>query len=338
MVVEKAQDKRLKELGINIKTIFKQDNQILERNTDSSKNDTIKNGIILEKDYYKGILLKKENVFDSRILYTYVFDDKKVFKCNNCGAEGKVEDFENGCLYCHTEYNMEYEDKELGSKHYFDLTVKNKNYIYKTLLLDITVSFIIVLLYILGNSRTFYLFDILKVIIGTILISLLLFYIFYYIDALILLPSLKRKKELLNKKQQDFWMSLKEKGVDKIKFYNNLNYELRELFYSERYKDIIDFDIIDYLSFEEKEIDNNLKIKVKVDIRIVKCINGKVISKEEEKEFLLKRVKEYNELNKGANLITCPGCGSSIDVTKKSCSYCGKKINYFQEWYLEKEL
>ena len=59
MIVDEAQKHRLKEYGINIKTKYKADDKILERNTDCSRNDNIKQGIILEKDYYSKTLLKK---------------------------------------------------------------------------------------------------------------------------------------------------------------------------------------------------------------------------------------------------------------------------------------
>ena len=111
MVVEEAQSNRLKGYGINIKTKFQSDHQILERNTDKSKNDNIKQGIILEKDYYKGVLIKKENIFDSRILYTYEFNEEKDVKCINCGATSNVDDNSGYCPYCHTSFNLEYTNK-----------------------------------------------------------------------------------------------------------------------------------------------------------------------------------------------------------------------------------
>ena len=69
---------------------------------------------ILEKDYYKGpTLLKKENIFDSRITYCYEFKDKENIVCKNCGMTGNLSDFNNGCPYCHSSFNMEYHKKEL---------------------------------------------------------------------------------------------------------------------------------------------------------------------------------------------------------------------------------
>ena len=337
MVVEESQEKRLKEYGINIKTKYRDNDRILERNTDHSKDDNIESGIILEKDYYKnGILLKKENIFDSRIIYSYVWNKEESFTCRNCGMTSNINDFKNGCPYCHTSYNMEYTQKELGSKHYYDLTIKSKKYLVTTYLIDFIVSFLITLLFILDTSRTFYLFDMLKILVGTVLISLLLFYVFYYIDALMILPSIRRKKELLNEKQKEFWKSLNYTEEDKTKFYNNFHYSLRQYYYSENEKSVVDFDIIDYNDFSKHQENNNLYVDVNVDIRIISYEKGKIKSKVASKTYRMKKIEKSEELKAGTNLILCPNCSSSIDVTEGKCSYCGTEINYYQDWYLDK--
>ena len=338
MVTEKSQEKRLNDYKINIKTKYKSDTGVLERNTDNSKNDNIIDGIILEKDYYyNGQVIKKENIFDSRILYTYEFNSDKKIVCSNCGMEGFVKDFKNGCSYCHTSYNIDFSNKSLGSKYYYDLVVKDKKYIIKTLVIDVIISLIITLIYILNTSRTFYFFDGLKVIGGTILVSLILFYFFYYLDAAIIIPSVRNTKEKLNRKQQEFWKRMIQLGVDKTKFYNNLHYDLRKLYYGDKYKEIIDYDIIDYNYFEDEIVNENLFVIVNLDIRLVKFIDGKIISKIENKTYKLKRVTIDKELNGEINHIRCHNCGASIDVMKESCDYCGTKFNYLQEWYLIEE-
>ena len=338
MVIEQAQNKRLKELGLNIKTKYQADDKILERNTDNSKNDNIKQGIILEKDYYKGVLLKKENIFDSRITYTYEFNESKEIKCINCGATSNIDDNDDHCPYCNTCFNLEYNAKNLGSKYYYDLVTKDRSYIIKTYIIDLIISTVITSFYIVNTSRTMYFFDILKIVVGSILVSLILFYFFYYLDAMILLPGIKRKKELQNKRQQEFWERLEKKNLDKTTFYNNFLYELRELYYSDKYKDIIDFDIIDYEEFKDIEKDNKLYVDVSIDIRIVNYKNEKIKSKREIKSYRMICARKNDSLAPGVNEIKCHNCNSSIDVREKKCKYCGTKINYYQQWYLDKEL
>jgi len=337
MIIEKPQNERLKKYNINIKTKYKVNDCILERNTDNSKNDDIKNGIILEKNYYRnGIIVKREYDFDSRIQYSFVFNDEgnKDSVCPNCGMSGKIKDFSEGCPYCGTSYNLEYLDKVLGSKYYYDRIIKGKGYKVKTFIIDMVVSFIISLLFILGTSRTFYFFDILKVFIGAILIGLILFYIFYYLDAAILLPRIVKYKDKLNKKQMEFWNRMTKYEVNKNTFYNNLNYELRRYYYSEKNPNIIDYNIIDYTSLEEEILDNNLYVDVSLEIKIVEIKGDKLIDRIENDIFRLKRQKLNGVIKGGGNIIECNSCGAPIDVTNGECSYCKEAVNYFQEWVL----
>lgn len=335
MITESRQKKRLDALNINLKTIYFDGNEVKERNSDNSKNEDIEQGIILEKEYYqKNKLLKKEKIFDSRITYTYKFNGEEDYTCKNCGMTGKIKDFENGCPYCHTNYNIDYDDKNLSNKNQYDYIIKDRKYIIKTYSIDIIICFILTFIYIKSTSRTFYLFDILKVIGISFVISLVLFYFFYYIDTMITLSSLKKKKEKQNQLQKEFWEKMESIGASKSKFFNNFNYELRNLYYEDT-KDVIDYDILDYNSFNEYEKDNRLYVDVNVDIRLVKYTNNKIVSKTSSITYKLLRVPNNIELKGGVNYIPCPSCGASIDATAEKCSYCGENHNYYQEWYLK---
>ncbi len=336
MITEKSHEERLKKLGLNIKTKYKSLDKILERNTDGSKNDNILEGVRIRKDYYyKGQVIHKETLFDSRILYRFVFTHNgEEQKCPNCGSVGKVDEFVNGCPYCGTYYNVDYDSRELGSKHYYDLTVKGNGYIVKTLIKDLIVSFVVSLIFILVTSRTFTIFDIGKVLLGTVLVGAILFFIFYYLDAAIILSSVKKKKEELNKRQLEFWNRMSSYGIDKVTFYNNLNYELREYYYGDKNPNIIDYDILDYNWFTEEEDETGFYINVNVDIRVVEFKDGKVKAKLDSKTYKVKRGKIDKVLDSGVNIIECHNCGASVDATKGECEYCGSKNNYLQEWYL----
>lgn len=336
MIVEQAHNKRLKEYNINIKTKYKSENNFLERNSDNSRNDNIINGIVLEKEYYRdNKLLKVESKFDSRILYTYIYalNDEDKYKCPNCGMNGIVKDFKEGCPYCGTHYNIDYLEKDLGGKHYYDLIVNKTCYKIQKFIRSFILSFIISFTFIKLTSRTFLMFDIIKVIIGTILIGLLLFYLFYYIDQIFIMPSIQRKKEEENEQQRIFWNSMSQYNISKEKFYNNINYNLREYYYSNKNPNVIDFDILDYIKFEE-ENKKDLIVKVTIEMRIVRIINNKIISKCENNTFEFKYVSSNNKISGGINIIKCPNCGSSIDVREQKCTYCDAPHNYFQEWYL----
>lgn len=132
--------------------------------------------------------------------------------------------------------------------------------------------------------------------------------------------------------------NLEKLGIDKIKFFNNLNYDLKRLYYSDKNPSIIDYDMIDYNYFEEKFKDDKLFVSVNLDIRIVSIYKNKIKSKIENKTYLLQKVKIDKEINGSVNYLKCNNCGASVHILEKKCSYCGSEYNYLQEWYLEKEL
>ena len=77
-------------------------------------------------------------------------------------------------------------------------------------------------------------------------------------------------------------------------------------------------------------------VKVKADVRIIYYENGKIISKNIEDNYIMKKLNtETLKLNEGANLIKCHNCGASIDATKGHCEYCHTEIKYLQEWIMD---
>lgn len=335
LVSDNFHNKKLKEYGINIKTKYIVGNRIYERNTDGSVNDDIISGIRCEKDYYiDKKLVHKEKEFDSRIEYTFIskeMEDKE-YKCPNCGMQSKLKNFVDGCPYCRTYYNIDYTDKDLGSKYHYDRVLRNNSYRIITGVVDLIISIIICFFFIKYTSRTFNGVDILKVFIYGLILSMILYYFFYILDAYIILEPIKRYKDNQNQKQKDFWNRTK---IDKKSFFNNLNYEVRKLYYSKN--NVIDFDVLDYVEFHNFKKDNKQYIKVLAEIRIVYYDMLSIKSKITKEEYLFKKnPNEKLELKDGANIIKCHNCGASIDATKTACDYCHAEIKYLQEWILEK--
>lgn len=335
LVSDTSQNKKLKKYNINIKTKYIVGDKILERNTNNSYDDDIKNGIRCKKEYFvEDRLLHTEKIFDSRIEYTFISKDQENsnYTCPNCGMHGKLKEFIDGCPYCRTYYNIDYTDKDMGGKYHYDRILRNTTYRIVTAIIDILVSFILSFIFIKATSRTFNSYDISKIFIyGTILASIL-YYFFYIIDAYIVLGPIKTYKDTQNKKQIDFW---NRTNIDKKTFFNNLNYEIKNKYYNS--SDIIDYDIIDFDGFEEFTKNNCLYVKVDTYVRIVMYKNNKFTSKFITDTYILKRTDgEVLKLKNGANMIKCHKCGSSIDITKGYCEYCHTKIKYLQEWILEK--
>ena len=333
MVTDSFHNKKLKEYGINIKTKYIVGNKILERNTDNSINDDINNGVRCEKQYYhNNKLIHKEKLFDTRIEYTFISKDVEdtPHKCDNCGMEGKLKDFIKCCPYCRTDYNIDYSDKDLGSKHHYDRVLKSNTYRIITAVIDLIISTIIMFFYIQASSRTFNSYDIAKVFIYGFILALALYYLFYLLDAYVILGPIKRYKDRQNKKQIEFW---KRTGIDKKHFFNNLNYEVRKEYYEQQ--NIIDYDVIDYIEFNDFKKKDKLCVEVIAEARIVYFINGKIKSEmKKEKYVMMKHDNQIQNLQKGANHIECYNCGASIDVTQEECGYCQKKQRYLHEWIM----
>ena len=333
LISDNYQIKKLNKYKINIKTKYIVGNNLLERNTDNTKNDDIKNGIRCKKEYYlNNNLTHTEDLFDSRIEYTFISKDveNKDYTCPNCGMHSKLKDFIDGCPYCQTYYNIDYTNKDLGSKYHYDQVLRSNTYRVITGIVDIIISLILSYIFIKTTSRTFNGFDISKIFIYGLILSLILYYFFYIIDAYIVLTPIKNYKEKENQKQEEFWESTK---IDKKKFYNNLNYELRKYYYSK--DNIIDYDIIDYLSFNNFTKNNQEYIKITAEVRVVYYKNNKITSRIIKDTYLLKHhTDNIQSLKEGENIIKCHNCGASIDITQEECSYCHTKTKYLQEWTL----
>jgi len=333
LISEKHHKDKLKKHGINIKTKYIVGNKILERNTDDSINDDILKGVRSEKQYFlNNKLVHTEKIFDTRIEYSYIINNKieEEHTCVNCGMTSKLKEFIDGCPYCKTHYNIDYTNKDLGSKYYYDRVLKSNTYRIITGIVDLIISLILSFFFIKYTSRTFNNVDIIKIFVYGGILSLVLYYIFYSLDAYLVLGPIKRYKDKQNQKQIDFWNKTK---YDKKTFFNNLNYEIRKLYYGK--ENIIDYDILDYLEFNEKNNQEKKIVEVIAEVRIITLENNKIKSEIVKDSYsMLKHDKGTLELKDGANLIKCPSCGSSIDANKGKCSYCHSEINYLQEWIL----
>lgn len=337
LISETYQKEKLKRYGINIRTKYIVGNKILERNTNDSVNDNIERGIRCQKEYYiDNKLAHKEKLFDSRIEYTYIMDNNinEEYECPNCGMKSPLKDFIDGCPYCKTYYNMDYSEKDLGSKYHYDRVLKSNIYRVITLIVDIIISIIISFIFIKLTSRTFNNYDIIKIFIYGIILSLILYYFFYIADAYIILSPIKKFKDKENKKQIEFWKRTK---INKKTFFNNLNYEIRKKYYSK--ENIIDYDILDYTNFKDYEVNGVLYVDVTADLRMVTYENKKLKSKIITQTYTMQQNKN-TLLNLGTkeNIIRCANCGASIDVTKGKCEYCHSEIKYLQEWILEEKV
>ncbi len=334
-ITDKYKNDKLKKLGINIKTTFIDDGKLLPRDTDGSINNNISNAVVYEKEYfYNGKSIHKETEFDTRIEFTYYsdLDESKENTCPNCGYTDKIKEFSNGCPYCGCSYNIDYTDKEVGSKHHYDMVLRSNTYRVVTLIIDVIICMIVSAIFIKSTSRTFNDFDMTKVFVIGIIASLIFYYVFYLMDAYFILGFIKNHKEKINKREKEFWSSTK---LDKKRFYNNLNFEIDRVYSNDN--SIIDYDIIDYDKFNNYVVNNVQYIELEVYTRVIYFINGEIKSKIISKMFKLKKKSDnVITLKDSINMIKCPGCGSNINVLDGKCSYCNQEIGYIMEWELIK--
>lgn len=332
LISDNSQNNKLKKFNINIKTKYIVHDKILERNTNNSYNDDIKSGIRCKKEYYIGDrLLKIENQFDSRIEYTFIANEDKEFVCVNCGLHTNLSEFVDGCPYCGTYYNLDYTEKDLGSKYHYDRVLRTNTYRVITGIVDLVFSLLAMYYFIKFTSRTFNVYDISKIFIYGFILSVVLYYFFYLIDGYIVLKPIKLYKDGQKQKQVEFWNRTK---IDKKKFFNNLNYEIGRKYFNDI--DVIDYDILDYDEFTDSYINNVMYVKVKAYVRVVKFVNGKLKSMYITDTYNMKRMNEnVFEMKNGTNFVKCNNCGASVDVVKEKCDYCGTKISPLQEWILD---
>lgn len=333
-VTDTYHNKILKDKKINIKTKYISNRNILERNTDGSHNDDIEKGIICKKEYFINNTLKHtETKFDSRIEFTYISEaeENKEHTCPNCGMRAKLSNFLDGCPYCGTFCNVEYTDKELGNKYHYDLVLKNNKYRIITAIIDYIISTIISFIFIKNTSRTFNNIDIIKIFVYALILSLILYYFFYLYDAYFILGPIKKYKEKENQKQIDFWNKTK---IDKKKFFNNINYEISKYYYN--ITNIIDYDILDYDSYNFYINNQKQYVTIKIDIRLIEYDSNQIKPKYKQETFtFVHNDNGTTDLKAGTNIIKCSNCGASIDINKTHCEYCNTPIKYLQEWILD---
>ena len=338
-ITEISQSKRLKEFGINIKTKYRTRQGLRERNSDQSLNQNVSGGIRVEKKYYRnGAVIHRTRSFDSRILYTFVADDseQEEFVCPNCGAVCRSGEAEDGCPYCGTHWNLDYSHRDMGSKYTYDRTMHDNRYLKITLGIDLVISFLVAFHYIVTTSRTFYAYDVLKILLYGLTLAAMLFYVFYYMDALVVLLPIKWYKDRLNGLQREFWKRMEALGIEKEKFYNNFNYEISQYYFRSR-EDVIDYDILDYNTLEDFQEDGRLQVRVNATIRVLTFLPrvNRIRERTKKQDFLLAyQGPARNHLKGGMNRMVCRGCGASIDATADACPYCGTRYGSFQEWFL----
>ncbi|MBR6072804.1 MAG: hypothetical protein IKP76_00585 [Bacilli bacterium] len=341
LISERNHEKKLSDYKINIKTLYSDGDKIVEKNSNNSRNDELTKGIRVEKDYFvNNKLSKKLYGFDPRIEYSYINSEDigTDFDCPNCRMITHVTEKIESCPFCGSHLNLDYKNKDMGSKTTYDLAIVNKKYILYALITAVIISIIIAFFYFYNTGRTYNIYDVGKTVGIGLVSALILFFAFYMVDSLIVLLPIKLKKDKINKNDEKVWKDLDERQISYVTFYNNLHYELDKYYYVESKGDIIDYDVIDYYNFKLVEDASNLYLSMDIIVREVMYEKGKIKTKVNRlKTTFKKNNKPVIKTDDGKiHTINCHNCGASIDVTSEKCNYCDTPNNYNQEWYLSK--
>ena len=330
-VSEQLQKRKLDKKKINIKTIYLDNGVELERNTDGSVDDDIDNGIRIKKEYYYNDELRyTETDFDPRIEYNFldVSDSDKEHKCRNCGMTSKKKEYNEGCPFCGTFYNINYTGKNLSRNKYYERILKNKRYRIIICLVVFLLCFFTLIYINKITSRSYNMYDLYRLVLGLILEGLLSFVVLYNFAAYLFVSPLKRMKDKENSKLRLFW---NHNSFDKISFFNNFYYEVRKYYYN--MEDVVDFDLIDFESFIDYSIGDDSYIEVEAYIRTVRFTDDFNIEYDK-KRFIFKHNKYAKKYKKNSKML-CYSCGKVVNSKKSKCEKCNSDIKYLQEWILQ---
>ncbi|MBQ8052400.1 MAG: hypothetical protein IJ198_01140 [Lachnospiraceae bacterium] len=356
-VSEKEQSKVLKKYGLCVQTDFWENHRTRIRSTDHSHDDDVRDGIILQKKYFRnGEVIHKEKDFSPLIKYTYLGGSaaSQPCTCPNCGYEGKGEAFSDGCPYCGASYNIEYADRKEGGQYFADKESKNSGLYAVVLLLCLAVCLPVSFYIVRTTGRTFLFFDKLKAVVFGVTPALLIFYLFFVTHAFVISRLAQKKYEKQTKLIRNFEKDLLELEIPLSTFYNNLHSELNYRLYSCSDKnreqdgegtdpkgsgkdgDVVDADILEYTDFQITEgEDGKPDILLAVRLRRILMTGNRIHARENQFRIRMREnTVKPDELHPGVNIIHCRGCGAPVDVTKKSCEYCGQRINYRQRLYI----
>ena len=329
---QKDREARLEKHGVTILTEYSDGGAVRRRSSDHKAEDDVDRGVILDKQYFRGAQkLLQETEFNPGILYSFRFprlEDGRI-RCPNCGAVEEEAKFSFGCPYCGTFYNLEYKQKNLGTREHSDYAVKDK----KTGLLPVLVCFApciaLMLLVFYAVSRTHTVFDLIKgLAIGLLLGAAAYLLLFYRRSGTAVTREGIQKKARQDQLLPVFEKALAEMGLTPVEFVNLLHGQLSKYYFgpnSEKREDVIDFDVLDYREQTVRRRGGRpVQISLLLDMRLIRDDGNALTSRELVQRAWLERKKTNGAVvMPETNILSCPNCGASNDLSAETCVYCG---------------
>ena len=338
---ERPQERRLSRFGLKIITSFWDEHTVRRRASDGSVHDDIVCGVVMDKKYFgNGRLLRTETLFNPLMQYSFVVNEKleKNVRCPNCGWEGKTAEFANGCPYCGACYHISYTDRQEAAKRFAEKKAKQPGRYLAALLLCLGVCMGLCLLIVRATGRTFGAFDILKGLAFGAALGLAAFYCVYLKSV----RGITAKAEEAYRRQtamlQEFERGLKAWDVSLNGFFTSLNAEMTSRIFSDdisEFGDIVDWDILDYDDCRITRDGGGSQAEIKMTVRVLRMGSNRLRARQAKAWAVMKANDvRYDPLQGGAPVARCHACGSSIDLSKPACGYCGAPIRYKQPLYL----
>lgn len=314
--------KRLEENHLVIEEIYLYKDKIFVRSTDGVENDSVYKATKIEKNFFKNKkLLHREKKFDKETIYTIsALKGDKTIKCSECGYEGPIIDFFDGCPYCKANFNMDYSAR---SKSYGKTIKEMFSTKWMTILnILLTPSMCLYNIYqdpsleniIFGLITLPFFFIIFRIMLGVVFIPYAMYKLFTF-------------RDIANDR-----IKINNEVISNIKLIKDINSEIFSYIYDEENtnnKNIVDYDILDYVSY--KVINNGIRVEVKLRKYIYK--NNKIKKVIENEIFEL--IKNPNYTEEKSTIKKCPNCGANVANSKKKCEYCNTTVPSNNLWILK---
>ncbi len=288
--------------------------------------------------------------------------------CPNCGHEGKIAGFIDGCDFCGSLFTVkDFETKVSGFSLEENTAVKLKHTMNKTaitlgiitgalMILGAICLGLVILLLMTGNNGLGAVGSVWGFMIAVDFVQvgfrciwiLLILYVALRIFLLNIYRSRIRGEQIVQNMIPDF------SGED---FCQNLEYKLRNIHMTdnwmevsafatcplerivEKYRDVVDCNVTRCRFTGAYEQDERYVVKAMITMRLTLCTGRKIRTKYEKLMLTLDgRKNVINKKEMALREYKCEGCANSINILEgNTCRYCGAPIDYAKYGWVIRE-
>ena len=332
MVYENKHQRRLKEQGIRIVTSYYDGGSTKHRSSDGADCDDVHSGVILDKTYLRhGKTVRQETEFNPGLVYSFVYPKTEdgLLQCPCCGAVAQSGAFSDGCPYCGSAANLEYDERKEGERSHADAVLTRRPRTLLWLLGCIAAGIAVCLSLTLACSRTRLPFDYVKGIAIGLFVGL-----GGFLARQIVTNAAVQRKELEKQQRQSailraFIDNLHAAGLSLTAFHNSLSAELNRYFYDSddpAVQNVTDYDLLDIRDQRVSTDRGARTVTASVQLRVVSQNDNDLVSETDWRQVRLRQEAGSVQLQGGLNMIECPHCGAKVSVEEKTCRYCGSPV------------